>query len=210
MTKGILSEILTGGAPDASAPAQTTANAVETLSKMVKTFNVDMIGIEIECVVGGALQRIKFGCESDPTQILPWLKALDPSVKVRDDFPKGGFGGKFGGKDTLHARVLMIQVRKSTSGTFIDLVSRNGDDFTVAVTKKNVEGFGVSVHALGKLTERSLAKLDASLSGKDNTGMVVLTGAEQFGVKYWKSDDGKCFMDSVCVEVPEQAAEGTE
>lgn len=205
MTKGILSEILTGSPPEAATVTDKTV--AETLAQVVRTFSVDLIGVEVEAVVCGVLQRIKFGSETDPTQIGPWLKALDPNCKVRDDFPKGGFGGKGGGRDTQLARVLIIQVRKSTSGTFIELVAQNGDDLGISVPKRLVEGFGDSVKALGKLSEKNAAKLDAALSGKDAAGMVILTSAEQFGAKFWKADDGKAFLDSVCVEVPEPKAE---
>ena len=203
MTKGILSEILTGSPPEAgTVPDKSVA---ETLAQVVRTFAVDLIGVELEAVVCGVLQRIKFGSETDPTQIGPWLKALDPNCKVRDDFPaKGAFGGK---RDTLLARTIMIQACKSDHGLFIDLIAQNGDDITVSVPKSKAEGFGESVKALGKLGEKTLAKLDAALSGKGTAIPVMLGLHEQFGVKYWKTDDGKAFLDSVCVEAPELKTE---
>ena len=190
MTKGILSEILTGSPPEA-------ATAPEAVAETPVPSLVDLIGVEVEAVVCGVLQRIKFGAGINPAQIGPWLKALDPNCKVRDDFPsKGAFGGK--NRDVLLARVLMVQARKSDHGLFIDLIAQDTDDITVSVPKAKAEGFGESVKALGKLGEKALAKLEAALTGKGMAVPVVFLPAEQFGVKYWKTDDGKYFMDSVC------------
>lgn len=155
-------------------------------------------GVEIEAVVGGALQRIQFVAGTNPAEVKAMLLSLDPNTKVRDDFPKRG---SFGNRETKAARCLVINARVTDTGKFVDLVCQNGDDLSVAVSKKNSETFLQDLTALQKLHDRNLKKLAKAFDEK-GTATVILGDDEQFGVNYWTTDDGKAFMDSMATEPP--------
>jgi len=154
-------------------------------------------GIEVEAVVGGALQRVRWVAGTDPSQVGPMLKFLDPGVKLRDDFPRKGFGNR----ETKLARVLVVSVRVTDSGKFWDLVAQNGEDLSISVPKKASEDVVPQIQALGKVGEKHLSKLQKAIDEK-GTATVILPEAEQFGAKYWTTDDGKAFLDSFEAEPP--------
>ena len=158
-----------------------------------------LLGISLEAVVGGALMRLEFDGATDPAQVKAWLLGVDPSAKVRDDFPKmGKFGG---GKDTKLARVMVVTVRVTDTGKFIDLACQNGEDIPVSVSKRNSDTFLADLKALGRLSDKSLAKLEKAFMEKGQA-MVIVPETEAFGCRYWSTDDGKAFMDSLTTEMP--------
>lgn len=153
--------------------------------------------VEVECVIGGALQRVVLRNVA-PHKTLEYLRGLDPGVKVREDFPSKGFGG--GNRETKMGRILTIQVRATDSGLFWSLVVSGPDgDVTVEVSKKQAGGFLDAVKALNKLDDANVAKLSDAIGAKKQAVVVV---AVEMGVKYWSTDDGKHFVDSVVAEVP--------
>lgn len=167
---------------------------------MGKIIELAVKEVSVEAVVCGVLQRITLEEGTNPADVLPWLKSLDPDCKVRDDFPRSGkFGG---GRETKLARALTIHARITDSGKFVDMVCQNGDDLTVAVSKKSADSFLGDLRALGKLTEKNLGKLETAFESKKEV-TIILTDPEQFGVHFWKTDDGKAFMDSLTATPPE-------
>ncbi|MFA6243908.1 MAG: hypothetical protein WC655_23395 [Candidatus Hydrogenedentales bacterium] len=155
-------------------------------------------GIEIEAIVGGALQRIKFVEGTNPGEVLAMLKSIDGAAQVRTEFPSKSFGGK---RDTKEARAIVLNVRVTDSGKFIDLISKNGEDLSVAVSKKAADTFLESLKALNKLDPKNLAKVEKAFAEK-GTATIILTEPEQFGVRYWMTDDHKAFMESMTAEPP--------
>lgn len=170
---------------------------------MAKATTPQIEQIEIEAVVAGALQRIRFGAGTNPADVPGYLKELDPNCQMRDGFPVKGVGRR----DTKHARVVMVNLKASGSGLFIDLIAHNADDgdFSISVPKKSSEGFRDAIAGLNVLSEANLAKLDTAISGQKQA-TVILSEGEQFGAKYWSSDDGKHFLDELTSDAPK--AEG--
>lgn len=159
-------------------------------------------GIEVEAAVHGCLMKIRLAGNVCPSDVLPWLKALDPGVKVRDDFPKGKFGGGFGSRDTKLARLMMVTARITDTGKFVELACQNGDDVMVKVSKKASETFLADLRALGLVSEKNLAKLEKAFDEKGQA-MAILTKAEPVGVRYWTTEDGNAhFLDSFTTELP--------
>ncbi len=162
--------------------------------------------VEVEAVVGGALQRITlFGCP--PELVVEYLKWRDPNAKVRDDFPSKK---SWGSRETKTASVKTITGRVTGSGKFIDLISDAGDtDIMVSVPKKLSGEFLTLVSSLQRLGDRSLARLTAGLE-KEGSFVVSLGEGEGFGVAYWTAEDGKHIADSFVSEGPPAAEEKTE
>jgi len=154
--------------------------------------------IECEAIVGGALQRVRFTAHTNPATVKQILTALDPGVKVRNEFPSRGQGGN---RDVKLARALVINARITDQGKFVDLVCQNGEDLTVAVSKKNSDGFLDQLKAVGRVTELHLARLQQAFTDK-KSATVILAADEQFGVKYFTLDDGRAYLDSLTAEVP--------
>lgn len=157
-------------------------------------------GIEVEAVIKGALQRITFKDGTNPAAVKDMLLALDEGALVRDAFPVRGGGGN---RDTKLARALVLNPEVRESGTFIKItaVSEDGEDLTIAVPKKKAPEWLPALEALGKLTEKNLAKIKAAFDAK-KAATVILSEDEQFGIRFWKMDDGGCFMESMQAEPP--------
>lgn len=155
-------------------------------------------GIEIEAIVGGALQRIKFTEGTNPGEVKAMLVSIDPVAQVRSEFPSKSFGGK---RDTKEARAIVLNVRVTDSGKFIDLISKNGEDLSVAVSKKAADTWLENLKALNKLDPKNLAKVEKAFAEK-GTATIILTEPEQFGVRYWMTEDRKAFMESMVAEPP--------
>ena len=149
--------------------------------------------IEVEAVVGGCLMRLHV-TDMSPAQVLPWLKSLDPGVKVRDDFPKGGAG--FGKKETKRARLMVITLKASDNGTFIDLVCKGESEVSVTVSKKRAGEFIGMLAGTQRVTDEHLDKLQGAMDNKGQA-TVILDGSEPVDVEYWTSDDGKAFMEAL-------------
>ncbi|MEN6536472.1 MAG: hypothetical protein ABFD89_22645 [Bryobacteraceae bacterium] len=159
-------------------------------------------GIKVDVVWGGTLMQIEWGPGTDPEQVAAGLKAL--GVKVRDDFPaRGAFGGK---KDTQLARALVINARVSDSGKFIDIVAQNGEDLSIGVSKKKADDILGELKALNKIHAKNMEKLEKVMAERGNA-TIILSEAEQFGVNFWKTDDGKAFYDSATPEPPAKTEE---
>jgi len=47
-------------------------------------------GIDVECIVGGCLMRVSFKETTNPADVPVYLRAVDPNVKFRDEFPRSG------------------------------------------------------------------------------------------------------------------------
>ena len=152
-------------------------------------------GIEIEGIIGGVLQRVKFEPGTNPLDAVALLKEIDANAQFRDAFPSRGMGGN---RPTLEARALVISAEVKDAGAFIRLTAQNaeGEDLTIAVSKKKSGEWLPALEALGKLTDKSLAKLKAAFDGK-KAATVVLAEPEQFTACYWKSDDGSAYLDSM-------------
>jgi len=149
--------------------------------------------ITVEAVVHGALMRMDFA-GVEPLEALEAIRAHDPNAKFREDFPRGGRGSE---RQTKSATALCINGRRTDAGTFIELGSRgDGDDFTVAVSRKGVDVFLEDVRRLGKLTSEHQGKLNG-LAEKSGSTFIPLGEAEQFQVCYWTSDDGRRYLDRI-------------
>jgi hypothetical protein len=121
---------------------------------------------------------------------------------VRDAFPVR-MGGN---RETKSARAKMINVRVTDSGKFIDIICQNGEDLSVAVSKKRADGFPQDLAALNKLSEKNLTKITHAYESK-GSAVVILGEEEEFGVCYWKTVDGKAFLDSLTAEPPAPVAQ---
>lgn len=195
--KGNLKELLKkkGDAPAEEAAEKDVTSEVTQIDPGAVLKAVEKV--EVEAVVGGALMRITFG-RINPANVKGALLALDPTAKVRDDFPKRG---NFGPKETKQARCVALNLRVTDGGKFISLLCQNGDDFSVSVSKKNSDAFLGELTALGRLGERHLAKVAKAFEDKGEA-TVILPEDEQFGVNYWSTDDGKHFLDGMTPEPP--------
>lgn len=162
-------------------------------------------GVQVEAVVGGALMTVVLGPGTNPAEVAGMLRALDPNAKVRDDWPKRG---SWGNRETKSARCMVINVRAQGEKVYWELICSNGDDFTVMVPSKKGDEFAQQLANLGKLKEADLDKLATVAAEKKGKATVMLMHEEhQFGVKYWKSDDGQAFLDSIEAEAPAAEAE---
>ncbi len=192
----------------AEAPAAATGSVATIMAQDKPVYNAlgFIQSTECEAVVGGALQRITFKPGTNPADVGTLLRTLDPNAKVRDDFPRKSFGG---GRDTKAASVSVIQLRVSDSGKFWDLIGQNGDDISISVSKKNSDGFLDQLKGLNRLNEKHIAKLQEALD-KKGQATVILPEDEKFGAKYWTSDDGKAFLDSIEPQPPVPQTEAAE
>ena len=150
-------------------------------------------------MIGGCLMRLHIN-DMSPAQVLPWIKSLDPACKVRDDFPAKG-GGAFGKRDTKRARLKAITLKASASGTFIDLVCKGEKTVSVAVSKKNADGFVSALAATGRISADNLDELQAAVDAK-TAATVMLEEEEAVEVEYWTTEDGKNFMEALHAASP--------
>lgn len=148
--------------------------------------------IEVDAVVGGCLMKITVA-GMFPPDVLPWLKSLDPSVKVRDDFPSKG---AFGKRETKRARLKAVTLKASANGTFIDLLCKGEKSVSVTVSKKSADGFIAALAGTGKVYQENIEELQAAFDSKGNA-TVMLDDDEAVDVEYWVTEDGKAFMESV-------------
>lgn len=183
---------------DTESGEQLTLHAPESVVERIAS-------IEIEAIVGGALQRISFRAGTNPGEVKAMLLSIDAGAKVRDEFPMK----RFGNRDTKSARARVINARVTDSGKFVDLICQNGEDLSVSVSKKHAETFLADIGALNKLREKSLAKLAKAFDEK-SAATIILDADEQFGVKYWTTDDGKAFLDSMTAEAPAPGEEKSD
>lgn len=154
--------------------------------------------IDVECVAHGCLMRVGFGAGVSPEEAVAYLRASDPAVQLRKEFPSKG---NFGPKETKLARVLVMVVRCGDSGKFVQLTCKgDGDDFAVGVGRNTVDNFLADLKALGKVGERGLAKVEKAFAEKSEQ-TIILGDAEQFGVKYWERD-GRRFSEGFVAEPP--------
>lgn len=157
-------------------------------------------GIEIEAIIGGALMRVTFAEGTNPATVPQLLRELDPACQFRDAFPMRGGGAA---RATLQARALVITVEGRGDMVFVKITATNadGEDLTIAVSKKKAPEWLPAVEALGKLTTKTIGKLKTALETK-KAATAILSEAEQFGVGYWKADDGTAYLDSMSAEPP--------
>lgn len=152
-------------------------------------------GIEVEGIIGGVLQRVSFVAGASPIDAVALLREIDANAQFRDAFPVRGMSGN---RPTLEAKALVISAEVKDAGAFIRLTAQNaeGDDLTIAVSKKKAGEWLPALEALGKLSNKNLAKVKAAFDGKKAV-TVVLSEPEQFIACYWKSDDGSAYLDSM-------------
>jgi hypothetical protein len=155
--------------------------------------------IEIEAIVSGALMRVAFIAGTNPAIVPGLLRELDPSVQFRDSFPSRGSAARA----TLQARALVVTVEGRGDSIFIRITGTNkdGEDLTIAVPKKKAADWLLAAEALHKLSDRTVKKLQAAVEGK-KSATAILMEPEQFGVAYWKSDDGTAYMENMTAEPP--------
>lgn len=162
-------------------------------------------GLEVEAVVGGALQRITFQAGTNPAEVAAMLRSLDPGATVRTEFPsRGSFGGN---RETKAARVLMIQAEAKGDAKFVKMVgcTTAGEELTVIVGKKKADEWLPAVEALGKLSDKNLEKLRTAMAG-GKSATVILPDEEHFGCLYWTTSDGTAFYESLQAQPPGEAA----
>lgn len=160
--------------------------------------------VEIEGVVLGALMKIRVEGVG-PAELLEAIRAVDPAAKFRTEFPSKSFGGG-GGRDLKLARVLVMNIKVTDAGKFIDLTCHgDGEYFPIRVGKRSADGFAAAVAALGRVSERNLAAIEKAFAEK-GSATVVLADAEQIGVKYSTMDDGTKFSAEFVADAPAVAA----
>lgn len=156
----------------------------------VERTSVEVERIEVEAVIGGVLQRVTLrGCA--PDEVGDVIRAWDAQAKFRDDFPRRGGGGR----DTKLVRCYQI----AGAG----LSCYEGDEVrTVLISKAKRDGLAEAIAQLGRLNDDHTSKLADVLGGETSKAILLKDPEEQFGVKYWMTDDGKAFLDSVQAEPP--------
>lgn len=192
-------DLLSDDTPETSTPEAPKPTKSESGSKNKPApSGVRVEKIEVEAVVCGVLQRVTLtGCA--PDQVGAYLKALDPTCKTRDDFPSKSFGGK---KETKSAILMVITLRASDSGLFIDLVCQGESDVSVSVGKKKAPDFRNELAALGKISAANLAKIDDAIANKGQT-TIIFHETDGIQVNYWTTDDGKAFYESLSTTTTE-------
>ena len=163
---------------------------------------VMLAGVELEAKVDGVIQKLKFEAGYDPAEILEAIREADANAEFRTEFftRRGG-----GNKDTKAATALVLSARITDSGKFITITAHNAeenDDLSISVSKKKSDEWLGQVDQLGKLSDKNMDKLKAAFDSK-KTVTVVLSDDEQFFCKYWKTDDGAAFLDSMAAQAPE-------
>lgn len=161
---------------------------------------------EIDVVSGGAVQRLKMvrsdAMRVDPSKTLERLRMIDPGIKVRDEFPmRRSFN-----RDTKPARVTVVMIQ---GGNFqkIELVCDGMDadgkpeQFKVVVSRRNIDGFGVKLRALGRLPEDVLERIVTAISGKTDCVFSVPPDT-QFGLTYSTADDKTRYLEELTVDPP--------
>lgn len=148
--------------------------------------------IEVDAVIGGCLMKLSVS-GVEPAGVLPWLRTLDPACKVRDDFPAKA---AFGKRETKRARLMVITLRASDNGLFIDLVCKGDAEVSVAVGKKKAPEFIGMLAGTNRVSDEHLDKLQTAADGKGQA-TVILDSTEAVDVEYWSSDDGKAFLESL-------------
>lgn len=174
---------------------------MSNMSNMSNTTTLQAIaGIEIEAIIGGALMRVTFAAGTNPATVPQLLRELDPGAQFRDTFPMRGGGAT---RATIQARALVITVEGRGDMTFVKITATNadGEDLTIAVSKKKAPEWLPAVEALGKLTAKTIGKLKTALETK-KAATAILSEAEQFGVGYWVADDKTAYLDSMTAEPP--------
>ena len=175
-------------------PAPKLREGIEKLHK------IEVVCISFEAVVGGALMRIDLGPDTDPTQVKPWLMDLDPNAQVRDAFP---MKGSFQPKETKLAKALTLLTNVMRDKKFVTIgCETNEDEIQVSIGQKKVDEMLNQLISMDKLSKRNRAKLKKSLEEKTEEFFRLKEG-ESFGVKYWTTDDGKHFCDSIQAEAPQ-------
>jgi hypothetical protein len=163
--------------------------------------------VEIDAVILGVLMKVCFSRGVTPAEAIGALRAIDAAAKFRDDFPSKP---AFGKRETKIARALVLNVDVRESGKFVSITATTGsDDLSIVVGKKIVDEWLGKVSALGKLTDRNVEKIRAAYEVK-KSATIVLGESEQFGVRYWTTDDGKAFLDEMVAEPPPAAEGGAE
>lgn len=158
--------------------------------------------VRVDAVVGGCLMTLNFGPNVNPAGIREAILAADPNAKVRDDFPKRG--GGFGNKETKDGRAVALRLDLGGNFARIEITTNlnEDEDITVGVGKRGIPQFAQDIRALGKLKEKTLDRVQKAFDEKQEK-TIILDQAEQFGVKYWTTDDGgKHFLDSMTPEPP--------
>ena len=164
-----------------------------------KPHKIEVVCVSFEAVVGGALMRIDLGPDTDPAQVKPWLMNLDPNAQVRDGFP---MKGSFQPRETKLAKALTLLTKVMGDKKFITIgCDTDDDEIQVGVGQKKVDDFLKELLGMGKLSNRNKRKLEKSLQDKTEEFFRLKDG-ESFGVKYWSTDDGKHFCDSIQAEAP--------
>lgn len=166
--------------------------AVQTLAIEPGEYEAEVLQIEVDAVVGGCLMKIALSGVA-PMEVLPWLRSLDPAAKVRDDFPAKG---AFGKRDTKRARLMVITLRASDAGLFIDLVCMGEAEVSVGIGKKKAPEFIGLLGATGVVGADRIQKLEAAAASKGQA-TVILGESERVEVEYWTTDDGKAFFESL-------------
>lgn len=154
----------------------------------------EIAGIEVEAVVGGCLQRIKFSGGVNPAEIKAMLLTLDPGAQVRDGLPmKGGFGKR----DSKWASCVGIQASERKGSKYISMIcaDKEGEEITVAVGSKKADEWLPALEKLGKVSEKNLEKVRGALGGGKAATVLLADEAERFGVAYWTTDDGGVFWE---------------
>ena len=169
---------------------------------MTTKSNLKMIaGIEIEAIIGGAVQRVSFAPETSPVAAVELLRELDANVQFRTQFFTKGGGGN---RDTRQARVSVISAEARNGGKFIKMTAETaeGDAVTISVSKKKSDGWLTDLRALSKLHDKNMDKLSGALDG-GKPATVILSEDEQFGAAYFATDDGAAYLDSMSADAPE-------
>lgn len=168
--------------------AKEAAPAIESDPKAAESTNgrkrAEISGIDVEAVCKGCLMRIHFGRDTDPSTVLDTLKAFDPSIKVRDEFPM-----KRGNRETKTAKVQCITA--SLNGTYprVEILCKIEDKASkVTVWKDRIDAFFSGIACLKGLSDAHKVELASTKAEKGNC-VTLLESDEGFQITCTGSDD---------------------
>lgn len=148
--------------------------------------------VSVTAVIKGALMTVAFGPGTNPAAVPDLLRALDPGVKLQDDFPRNK---AFGPRESKPATIMMIQLNVQPDKPRVKLVSASvdgGEEVTISAFGDKAKSFPEDLAALGVVSPAIIERVRAAYQAADGSDKsIVLPEAEQFVAMYSPSKDGK-------------------
>jgi hypothetical protein len=146
--------------------------------------------IETNVVMGGAPMSITWAPATNPMDIGPMIKQLDPAADIVAAFKRGAWTGR----EIKTALIHTIHVRNvGDKYSFVDFLS---DGPSIEVPPRLKEKLLGQLKSAGILKGKRLDTLDALLSGS-GAGALSLTQDERFECEYSTNDESKSTCERI-------------